>query len=171
MSLLLSPKFLILDEPTSALDVLTQKYFLKLMRDIQKKMGMTMLFITHDLGTVAEIADRVAIMYLANIVEVGNVEDIFYDPKHPYTDALIKSIPSISGAIGDVEPIPGPVPDPVSPPSGCRFHPRCPFAFDKCTKEEPKLKDIEGESKNEEKITRCRRLVACFLYDSESDSN
>jgi len=155
MSLLLKPKLLILDEPTSALDVLTQKYFLKLMRDIHEELGITMLFITHDLGTIAEIADRVAIMYLANIVEIGSVDEIFYDPKHPYTDALIKSIPSIVGEVGDVKPVPGPVPDPVFPPPGCRFHPRCSFASESCAKEKPALRDIGGA-----------RLVACHLCDS-----
>lgn len=167
ISLLLRPKLLILDEPTSALDVLTQKYFLKLMKDIHEKLGITMLFITHELGTIAEIADRVAIMYLANIIEVGSVEDIFYDPKHPYTDALIKSIPSIVGEVGDVKPVPGPVPDPVFPPPGCRFHPRCPFAFGRCRKEKPQLKEIgEGASSNGKKFKRWQRLVACHLYES-----
>jgi len=153
MSLLLSPKLLILDEPTSALDVLTQKYFLKLMRDIHEDLGITMLFITHELGTMAEIADRVAIMYLANIVEIGSVEEIFYDPKHPYTAALIKSIPLTVGEMEDVKPVPGPVPDPVFPPPGCRFHPRCPHAFDRCSKEKPNLRNIGGG-----------RLVACHLF-------
>jgi len=153
MSVLLRPKLLILDEPTSALDVLTQKYFLKLVRDIHEEMDITMLFITHDLGTIAEVADRMAIMYLANIVEVGSAEEIFYSPKHPYTAALIKSIPSAIGKMGDVKPIPGPVPDPVFPPSGCGFHPRCPLAFDRCRKEKPRLRNIGGG-----------RLVACHLF-------
>ena len=153
MSLLLNPKFLILDEPTSSLDVLTQKYFLRLIRDIHEKTGITMLFITHDLGCAAEVADRVAVMYLANIIEVGRVEEIFYDPKHPYTAALIKSIPSTIGKIGEIKPIPGPIPDPVLPPPGCRFHPRCQYAFDKCKKEKPNLIDIGGE-----------RLVACHRF-------
>jgi peptide/nickel transport system ATP-binding protein len=153
MSLLLNPKFLILDEPTSSLDVLTQKYFLRLVRDIHEKMGITMLFITHDLGCVAEVADRIAVMYLANIIEIGSVEEIFYDPKHPYTAALIKSIPSTKGNMGEVKPIPGPIPDPVFPPPGCKFHPRCQYAFDKCKKEKPELIDIGGG-----------RLVACHLF-------
>ncbi|MEM2057792.1 MAG: ABC transporter ATP-binding protein, partial [Thermoproteota archaeon] len=154
MSLLLRPKLLILDEPTSALDVLTQKCFLELMKSINKEIGITMLFITHELGTVAEIADRVAVMYLANIVEIGGVEEIFYDPMHPYSTALIKSIPSIIGKLDDVKPIPGPIPDPVTPPSGCRFHPRCPHAFDRCNKEKPKLIGMGGG-----------RFVACHLFD------
>jgi peptide/nickel transport system ATP-binding protein len=153
MSLLLNPKFLILDEPTSSLDVLTQKYFLRLVRDIHEKMDITMLFITHDLGCVAEVADRIAVMYLANIIEIGSVEEIFYDPKHPYTAALIKSIPSTKGNMGEVKPIPGPIPDPVFPPPGCKFHPRCQYAFDKCKKEKPELIDIGGG-----------RFVACHLF-------
>ncbi|MEM1582821.1 MAG: ABC transporter ATP-binding protein [Candidatus Bathyarchaeia archaeon] len=156
MSLLLNPKFLILDEPTSSLDVLTQKYFLRLIRDIHDKMGITMLFITHDLGCVAEVADRIAVMYLANIIEVGNAEEIFYDPKHPYTAALIRSIPSTIGKIGDVKPIPGPIPDPVLPPPGCRFHPRCQYAFDKCRKEKPDLINIGNG-----------RLAACHLFSQK----
>jgi len=155
MSLLLKPKLLILDEPTSALDVLTQKYFLRLIKDINREMGITMLFITHELGNVAEVADRVAVMYLGNIIEIGSVEDVFYDPKHPYTDALIKSVPSIAGDLSGIKPIPGPIPDPVFPPPGCKFHPRCPFSFDRCSKEKPKLKSIGGG-----------RFVACHLYDS-----
>ena len=153
MSLLLNPKLLILDEPTSSLDVLTQKYFLRLVRDIHEKMAITMLFITHDLGCIAEVADRIAVMYLANIIEIGNVEEIFYDPKHPYTVALIKSIPSTKGSMEEVKPIPGPIPDPVFPPPGCKFHPRCQYAFDKCKKEKPGLIDIGGG-----------RLVACHLF-------
>jgi oligopeptide/dipeptide ABC transporter ATP-binding protein len=112
-----------------------------------------MLFITHDLGCVAEVADRIAVMYLANIIEIGSVEEIFYDPKHPYTAALIKSIPSTKGNMGEVKPIPGPIPDPVFPPPGCKFHPRCQYAFDKCKKEKPDLIDIGGG-----------RLVACHLF-------
>jgi len=153
MSLLLKPKLLILDEPTSSLDVLTQKYFLKFIRDVHKETGITMLYISHDLGTIAEVADRVAIMYLGDIVETGGVEDIFYDSKHPYTSALLKSIPSVIGERVSVKPIPPPVPDPVNPPSGCTFHPRCPLALNICSKERPKLTDIGR-----------RRLVACHLY-------
>jgi peptide/nickel transport system ATP-binding protein len=160
MSLLLKPKLLILDEPTSALDVLTQKYFLKQIKDIHENTGITMLFITHDVGTVAEVADRVAIMYLGNIVEVGDVNDIFYDPKHPYTGALIKSIPKIVGNLGDVKPVPPPIPDPVKPPSGCRFHPRCSFTFDKCRKVKPTLKD---RGKN--------RFISCHLFESSLSEN
>jgi len=154
LSFILSPNFIILDEPTSALDVLTQKFIVKLLRDIHDKTGLTMLFITHDLAVLAEIADRIAIMYLGNIVEIADTESIFYDPKHPYTEALIKAIPSITGSLEDLRPLPGPVPDPVNPPSGCKFHPRCPKRMDVCAKVKPKLVDIGGG-----------RMVACHLYD------
>lgn len=153
LGLLLKPELLILDEPTSSLDVLTQKYFMNSIRDLHEKTGITMFYITHDLATIAEVADRVAIMYLGSIIEVGGVEDIFYEPKHPYTKALLKSIPSLVGAIGDVKPIPPPIPDPVNPPSGCKFHPRCPFAFDVCSRDRPEPTDMGGG-----------RLVACHLY-------
>jgi len=152
MGLLLDTKLLILDEPTSSLDVLTQKYFLELLRNIHEKTGLTMLYITHDLATVAEIAERVAIMYCGSIVEIGKVEDVFYEPKHPYTAALLNAVPSIVDDIGDVKPLPGPMPDPIRPPPGCKFHPRCPIAEDICSRVRPKLIDIGG-----------KRFVACHM--------
>lgn len=153
LSFILGPDFIILDEPTSALDVLTQKFIIRLLREIHDKTGLTMMFITHDLAVLAEIADRIAIMYLGNVVEMGETGKIFYEPKHPYTQALLKSIPSITGRIEDLKPIPGPVPDPVNPPPGCKFHPRCPRRMDICTKVRPKLVDLGGGS-----------FVACHLY-------
>lgn len=153
LSFILSPEFIILDEPTSALDVLTQKFILKLLRDIHEKTGLTMMFITHDLAVLAEIADRIAIMYLGNMVEIADTDKIFYEPKHPYTEALIKSIPSITGSIEDLKPIPGPIPDPVNPPPGCKFHPRCPRRMDICSRVKPELVDI-GQG----------HMVACHLY-------
>lgn len=153
LSFILNPEFIILDEPTSALDVLTQKYIVKLLRDIHEETGLTMLFITHDLATLAEIADRIAIMYLGNIVEVADVYTIFYEPKHPYTKALLKSIPSIVGPLEDLKPLPGPMPDPINPPPGCKFHPRCSERMEICKKVRPKLIDIGGG-----------HLVACHKY-------
>lgn len=143
MALLLKPKVLILDEPTSALDVLTQKFFIRILRDLRKEFGLTMIFITHDLATVAEIADRVAIMYGGTIVEIGSVEDIFYRPRHPYTKALLSAIPSIIGDISELRPLPGPLPDPVNPPPGCGFHPRCPYAIKICREVRPELEGID----------------------------
>ena len=100
------------------------------------------MFITHDIATVAEIADRVAVMYAGKVIEVGPVEEIFYNPLHPYTKALLNSIPSVVGDVSQFKPIPGIPPDPVNPPPGCRFHPRCPFATDTCSKVEPNLEKI-----------------------------
>ena len=156
MSLLLTPKLLILDEPTTALDMLTQRYLLKMLRDIHEETGITMFYITHDLTVMSEIVDRIGIMYLGNIVEIGKTKDIFYDPLHPYTEALINAIPSI---VGDViaTPIPGPIPDPVNPPSGCNFHPRCPEATELCEKTKPELIEVEKG-----------RLVACHKYSNPS---
>ncbi|MBS7624417.1 ABC transporter ATP-binding protein [Candidatus Bathyarchaeota archaeon] len=146
MALLLRPKVLILDEPTSALDVLTQKFFIRILKDLRKEFGLTMIFITHDLATVAEIADRVAIMYGGTIVEIGNVEDIFYRSRHPYTRALLNAIPSIVGDISKLKPLPGPLPDPVNPPPGCGFHPRCPYAIQICREVRPELERIDAVS-------------------------
>jgi len=153
MAMLLKPKLLILDEPFSALDMLTQKFFLRILVDIRKQTKASMMFITHDLAPVAEIADRVAVMYCGVIVEASGVNEIFYSPKHPYTRALLSSIPSVVGELEDLKPVPGPLPDPVNPPSGCEFHPRCPHATEKCLKLRPPLEDLGGGS-----------LVACHKW-------
>ncbi|MEM4852552.1 MAG: ABC transporter ATP-binding protein, partial [Thermofilum sp.] len=112
----------------------------------------SMLFITHNMGLVAEVADRVCVMYAGKVAEVGGVREVVEDPRHPYTEALLKSVPKIGGS-KRVQPIPGEPPDMRNPPSGCRFHPRCPFATDKCRVEEPELRDV-GRG----------RFVACHLY-------
>ncbi len=132
MALSCNPNLLIADEPTTALDVTTQANILDLMSDLQKQYNMTLLFITHDLGVVAEIADEVAVMYLGKIVEKSDVYTIFNTPRHPYTQALLKSIPKIAIKREDLDPIKGMVPNPFRRPSGCPFHPRCPQAFAEC---------------------------------------
>ena len=151
LSFILGPELIILDEPTSALDVLTQKFIVRLLRQIHEKTGLTMLFITHDIAVLAEIADRIAIMYLGSMVEIADTYEIFYNPLHPYTQALLKTIPSVTGRLEDLRPIPGPVPDPVNPPPGCKFHPRCPYAEKICEEKPPELREVKG------------RLVACHL--------
>lgn len=153
LSFILGPRLVILDEPTSALDVLTQKFIIRLLKKIHEKTGLTMIFITHDLAVLAEIADRIAIMYLGNIVEIADTYKIFYEPKHPYTKALLEAIPSITGPVEDLKPLPGPIPDPVNPPPGCKFHPRCPHRMRICKERKPELIDLGG-----------RHLVACHLY-------
>jgi peptide/nickel transport system ATP-binding protein len=153
MAMLLQPKLLILDEPTSSLDVLTQKFFVKLLGEIRKKMVATMIFITHDLATVAEIADRVAIMYSGDVVELGGVNEIFYSPIHPYTKALLDSVPSVVGDVEKFKPIPGPLPDPVNLPPSCRFHPRCPYQIKVCSEVRPKHERLENG-----------RILACHRW-------
>jgi len=153
LSLLLDPELLILDEPTTALDVLTQRFILDLLKDIKAKLNLTMIFITHDIAIIADLADRVAVMYAGKIVEVGNVYTVFKNAKHPYSQALIKSVPSLVGKLDDMKPIPGSPPDLVNPPPGCRFHLRCSFTMDICRKEEPPM--IEADK-------GC--FVACWLY-------
>ncbi len=125
MALSCNPKLLIADEPTTALDVTTQAQILDLMRELQADYGMAILFITHDLGVVAEIADDVAVMYLGNVIETGDVDTIFNNPKHPYTTALLRSIPKIGLSHSRLDPIRGMVPSPYQRPTGCPFHPRC----------------------------------------------
>ncbi len=137
MALAGRPKMLIADEPTTALDVTIQSQVLQLLRQLKQEAGLTVLLITHDLGVVAELCDRVAVMYAGTIVETAPVEELFSDPKHPYTQGLLAALP---GASEMLAPIPGRVPDLLNPPSGCRFHPRCPLAVDRCRAEAPELR-------------------------------
>jgi peptide/nickel transport system ATP-binding protein len=123
------PDLLICDEPTTALDVTIQAEILRLVRDLQDGRGMGVLFVTHDLGVVAEIADRVVVLYAGKVMERGTVEDVFADPAHPYTRALLDCLP---GRGDGMSPIPGELPDPTDPPAGCRFHARCPHAVEAC---------------------------------------
>ena len=137
MALAGRPKMLIADEPTTALDVTIQSQVLQLLRQLKQEAGLTVLLITHDLGVVAELCDRVAVMYGGTIVETAPVEELFSDPKHPYTQGLLAALP---GASETLAPVPGRVPDLLAPPSGCRFHPRCPLAVDRCRAEAPELR-------------------------------
>jgi oligopeptide transport system ATP-binding protein len=129
MALACNPKVLIADEPTTALDVTIQAQILELMKDIQKKMGMSIIFITHDLGVVANVADRVAVMYAGKVVEIGTVDEIFYNPKHPYTWGLLASMPSLDHKDEELYSIPGTPPDLLNPPKGDAFAPRNPYAM------------------------------------------
>jgi len=142
LSLLLDPTVLILDEPTTALDILTQRTIINLLRQIKEEKNITMIFISHDLAIAAELADRVATMYAGRVVELGNVKDIFYRPRHPYTMGLIRAVPTVTGGFEELASIPGSPPDLINLPSGCPFHPRCPFATSKCKTEEPPLLQV-----------------------------
>ncbi len=137
MALLLKPRLIIADEPTTALDVILQAQIINLLKKIKQEEKNAMIFITHDLSLISEISDKVAIMYAGKIVEIGPSEEIFYNPQHPYTQGLLKSIPRIKSK-EKITWIPGVPPDLRRPPPGCRFYPRCPYAMDICRREEPK---------------------------------
>ncbi|KKM08833.1 peptide ABC transporter ATP-binding protein [Clostridiales bacterium PH28_bin88] len=156
MALSCNPELLIADEPTTALDVTIQAQILDLMRQLRREFGTAILLITHDLGVVAEMADRVLVMYAGRVVEEAGVTDLFDDPKHPYTAGLLRSIPRLEGTGERLYTIEGTVPNPVQLPAGCAFHPRCPLAGELCRKEEPQLRRVAPG-----------RFASCWLYRQE----
>lgn len=137
MALVCQPDILIADEPTTALDVTIQAQILELFRDIQKKTGVSIILITHDLGVVAQVADRIAVMYAGKIVETGTRREIFFHPQHPYTKGLLHSVPRLDAEEAELFPIGGTPPDLFSPPAGCPFTARCPFAMEVCDRVYP----------------------------------
>ncbi|AEH50256.1 oligopeptide/dipeptide ABC transporter, ATPase subunit [Pseudothermotoga thermarum DSM 5069] len=143
-ALALNPKLVICDEPVAALDVSIRSQILNLLAELQEKFGLTYLFISHDLGVVYHIADRIAVMYLGKIVEFARTEELFENPKHPYTESLLNSVPKPDPSFRaeNLRPIEGEVPNPMNPPSGCYFHPRCPFAQKVCQEESPKFENL-----------------------------
>ncbi len=145
-ALVLDPKLIICDEPVSALDVSVQAQVLNLLEDLKTRYGLTMIFIAHDLAVVKNVSDRVTVMYLGKVCEVAGADELYRDPAHPYTEALLKSIPVPDPTVRpDAEGrIQGELPSPLFPPSGCRFRTRCPFAQERCTMEEPQLRDLGG---------------------------
>ena len=145
-ALSVNPKYIVCDEPVSALDVSIQAQVLNLMQDLQEELGLTYLFISHDLSVVKHVSNRIAVMYLGEIVEFANSDEIFNNPQHPYTRALLSAIPIPSIDVKrDRIILQGDVPSPKNPPSGCKFHTRCPFAIDKCRSELPVLKDYASQ--------------------------
>jgi oligopeptide/dipeptide ABC transporter ATP-binding protein len=152
MALSCNPRLLIADEPTTALDVTIQAQILELLRGLREELGMAILLITHDLGVVAEMCDRVLVMYSGKIVESADVRSIFANPVHPYTEGLLASIPRLDEEVEELYAIEGVVPNPSDRPSGCAFAPRCRYAFDRCRAEEPPLAPLPDG-----------RLAACFL--------
>lgn len=155
-----SPRILIADEPTTALDVTVQAQILKLLKNLQRERGTSIILITHDLGVIAETCDRVAVMYAGNIVENGTADEIFYSPKHPYTTGLLQSIPRLDAPEKNLSSIKGSVPDLIHPPEGCRFNPRCPFVFDKCRAEIPHAIEVSPG-----------HTVECHLFDDKGVSS
>lgn len=154
MALACNPQLLIADEPTTALDVTIQAQVLKLMQELKEKYKTSMIMITHDLGVVAEVCDKVAVIYAGNVVEYTNKRRLFTNPSHPYTVGLFGCIPDVFSDDEELSPIKGLMPDPTNLPSGCPFHPRCPKAMDRCSKEKPRNVEIEDG-----------HFVKCFLFE------
>lgn len=150
----LKPKLIIADEPTTALDVTIQAQVLELMKNLQRKYGTSIILITHDLGVIAEICKKIAVMYAGRVIEMGHIDHVYSKPLHPYTQGLMRALPRADKDL-KIESIGGSVPDLVELPPGCSFHPRCPYAMEICRKVSPKTLNIDG------------RIVECHLYDGE----
>jgi peptide/nickel transport system ATP-binding protein len=153
-ALAVKPEFLVCDEAIAALDVSIQSQVINLFMDLREDLDLTYLFISHNLSVVEHISDRVVIMYLGRIVEIAETDELFEEPNHPYTQALLNGIPKLDQRGIDYEPIEGEIPSPLDPPSGCHFHPRCPHAIDRCKMERPALREIAAN-----------RWSACHLND------
>jgi peptide/nickel transport system ATP-binding protein len=138
------PKLIVCDEPTSALDVSVQAQVLNLMSDLKDSFGLTYLFISHDLTVVQHMADRIGVLYLGRLVEEAGPDDLFDDPKHPYTQMLLAAAPQLDNFGRDVPPPTGEIPDPINPPSGCAYHPRCPLADAQCSAQRPEMREVRG---------------------------
>jgi oligopeptide transport system ATP-binding protein len=160
----LNPELIICDEPVSALDVSIQAQILNLLEDLQEKLKLTYIFISHDLSVIEHVCDRIAVMYLGKIVEIATRDELYANPQHPYTKALLGSIPTIGeGKKRMTKILTGEIPSPINPPSGCAFHPRCPHAFDRCKVETPTLQSI-NQSKSPS-------LSACFLTYPQKENS
>ncbi|MCU4800051.1 ABC transporter ATP-binding protein [Halobacteria archaeon HArc-gm2] len=154
LALVLEPEVLVMDEPTAALDLLMQRSIISMLRNLRDEFDLTIVFITHDLPLVGGLADRIAVMYAFEFVEVGATRDLMKNAAHPYTRSLLRSVPSINSDVDEMEPIEGARPDPVNIPTGCSFHPRCPVADDRCEIEDPDLAAVEDDLQ-----------AACFYTD------
>jgi peptide/nickel transport system ATP-binding protein len=158
LALVLEPEVLVMDEPTAALDLLMQRSIISMLRNLRDEFDLTIVFITHDLPLVGGLADRIAVMYAFEFVEVGATRDLMKNAAHPYTRSLLRSVPSITSDVDEMEPIEGARPDPVNIPTGCSFHPRCPVSDDRCEIEDPELAAVEDDLQ-----------AACFYTDQSRE--
>jgi oligopeptide transport system ATP-binding protein len=149
------PRLLIADEPTTALDVTVQAQIMSLLAELQAEYGMSLMLITHDLGVVADVADRALLMYAGRVVETGRIREVYDFPAHPYAEGLMNSLPSLETENRQLTPIPGAPPDLTALPSGCPFRPRCRYAVDRCTQERPPLRHPQGWSEGH--LAACHR--------------
>jgi len=154
LALALNADLIIADEPTTSLDVIVEAQFLDLLKDLQRRFNLTIVLITHNIGVIAELSDRVAVMYAGKLVELADVYPLFDDPLHPYTRGLLNSVPNISLTEDHLQIMSGSPPDLINPPPGCKFHPRCPRVMDRCRVEEPPVKEVQPG-----------RWAACWLYE------
>ena len=158
-SLASNPKLVVLDEPTSSIDVFSQAQILELIKDLRRRFNLTNILISHDLGVVHELSNKIAVMYLGHIVELGPAEEVFNHPRHPYTQALFDSIPSVDTiGINSLKTLEGQIPSPINPPSGCPFHTRCARACEACSRQVP-AQTMVGED----------HMVSCLLFEQKED--
>jgi oligopeptide/dipeptide ABC transporter ATP-binding protein len=155
----LNANLIIADEATTSLDVLVEAQFLELMRELVRQFELTLILITHNIGIVAELADRVAVMYAGKIIELGDVYEVFGNPQHPYTQGLLKSVPNIKLHEDELYKMEGSPPDLIDPPAGCRFHPRCPYVMDICHRKEPSFLPAKPD-----------HYTACWLYEPHDEA-
>jgi oligopeptide/dipeptide ABC transporter ATP-binding protein len=169
LSLILNPTVLVMDEPTAALDLLMQRSIISLLADLKEKYDLTLVFVTHDLPLVADIADRLAVMYAFELVECGSTESVLSNPAHPYTRMLLNAVPDISNRTMELEGIQGSSPDPVNVPSGCSFNPRCPLADEECHEHDPDLETVTRHNPDLKTVDSDHR-AACFHCEEAADA-
>lgn len=168
MALALRAQLIIADEATTALDVIVQAQFLELLRELKEEFNLTILMVTHNIGLIAQLADRVAVMYAGRLAEVGSTDAIFHDPKHPYTQGLLQSVPNIELDSQELFRMEGSPPNLQNPPSGCRFHPRCPAVMERCSHQQPFMTNV-GENAQRDWTTQRydKHLAACWLHQED----
>ena len=171
LALALKADLIVADEPTTSLDVIVEAQFLDLLQELKNEFGLTIVLITHNIGVVAQLADRVAVMYGGRVAEITDVESLFYNPKHPYTQGLLKSVPNIDLQSTELYRMEGLPPNLIKPPSGCRFHPRCPHVLDICSQQQPWLVRVDDSGESDAQIGGYdKHLAACWLHQEYEGS-